>query len=643
MVLAGSSKDDGVNIPAVGLDPIDAVSVELLTECLLFPEIAPQIREALPRQKPVGELLQSGDAELVEKTRLAGVSLATGPGRVESGPNDVGPRLNENEGSEQSGDNWVMNDAIAAQFVQDVVVEAAEGLIEKIAGEVMNEEDMPNETSQSELPSVGFEEWAERVKVNLEEKSEILFFEEAKQEVALFFEKAYAKMGQEEYNGPAGDDLLHEAVGMLVKKLASIGLRLKDGEGIEVELLEPSNSQEKANKINGPEVSRRPRSGLGGPAPKAAEGVNIGEGMEENGGALPEAEVGDAIGAAVVDEAANSVRREEGEKEVIEEGTQDTGERVEGDEVALNNVVLHKNKSMPAVCGNGPMKEVETAVIKGPINTNQGSKQCVECDENGEAEKEEEGANENDKQGDSCSNDDGSEDESTQSVSYGTWAKKLKEKAGEDSVLLEVVEEARQEVENFFENALRDLGKEEYDEKTDELVKKANMVFVNKLMREGKEIGNRLKRDLGLMIRSASAAKNKDVQESEASSKKKERVIKNSNDWVGVVEEFMGQDKGFESKVKEALKDVNEYLWTVFDKEKNAYLEEKKVRAMRAAAIFLDIVKNSHVWGAENDLLGQILKANRELIGGRICFWAEREPKVESTQSDLIFDAEQTC
>nr|GMC56263.1 hypothetical protein Iba_chr01fCG5410 [Ipomoea batatas] len=70
-----------------------------------------------------------------------------------------------------------------------------------------------------------------------------------------------------------------------------------------------------------------------------------------------------------------------------------------------------------------------------------GSKQCAEGDVNGEAKKGEKGDNEKDKQGDSSSDDDG-KDESTQSVSYGTWAENLKKKAGEDSDLLEVVEEA---------------------------------------------------------------------------------------------------------------------------------------------------------------------------------------------------------
>nr|GMD77067.1 hypothetical protein Iba_chr13bCG16290 [Ipomoea batatas] len=205
--------------------------------------------------------------------------------------------------------------------------------------------------------------------------------------------------------------------------------------------------------------------------------------------------------------------------------------------------------------------------------------------------------------------------ESSQSMSFRTWAENLKNKAGEDSGLVKAIDEAKREVDYFFQLAFKELGKEIYEECTDGLVKKANEIFVSKLVREGKEIDSRLKKELGWIDKDSSATKKSESEgSSNASSKKKGRVIKTSNDWVGVAEEFMRQDKGFESKVEEALKAVNDYLWTVFDKEKNAYLEEKKIRAVRAAVIFLDIVKDSPVWGAENELLGRILKANQTLL-----------------------------
>nr|GMD89238.1 40S ribosomal protein S15a-1 [Ipomoea batatas] len=85
------------------------------------------------------------------------------------------------------------------------------------------------------------------------------------------------------------------------------------------------------------------------------------------------------------------------------------------------------------------------------------------------------------------------------------------------------------------------------------------------------------------------------------------RVFNNTMEWVKVVEEFMKEDKDFDQKVKEALKEVNTYLWTVYDKEKEEYIEEGINRAMRAAAIFLVKVKHCPSWGSENGLLGSLM------------------------------------
>nr|GMC71024.1 uncharacterized protein LOC109147873 [Ipomoea batatas] len=248
----------------------------------------------------------------------------------------------------------------------------------------------------------------------------------------------------------------------------------------------------------------------------------------------------------------------------------------------------------------------EVAIVEGEVNIEMRERKEKEvCEESGG--------------GDQTQEESSSEEvESTQSVSYGTWAENLKKKAGEDSDLIKVIEEAKQEVGRFFQLAFKELGKEIYDECSDEIVKKANEFFILKLEREGKEIGSRLKKELGWIEKDTPATKRNENGESDessnASSKRKGRVIKNSMDWVDIVKEFMEKDNEFERKVKEALKAVNDYLWTVFDKEKNAYLEDGKARAVRGAAIFLEIVKQSPAWGAENDLLGRILKPNQELI-----------------------------
>nr|GMC79994.1 replication protein A 70 kDa DNA-binding subunit B-like [Ipomoea batatas] len=114
-------------------------------------------------------------------------------------------------------------------------------------------------------------------------------------------------------------------------------------------------------------------------------------------------------------------------------------------------------------------------------------------------------------------------------------------------------------------------------------------------------------------------ARVKDVSEG---SEKGERGFKNTMEWVKVVEELMKKDKGFDQKVKEALKEVNTYLWTVYDKKKEEYVEEGRNRAMRAATIFLVKVKLCPSWNRENGMLGKYLKANIDAVGARICHWA---------------------
>nr|GLL20364.1 uncharacterized protein LOC109186882 [Ipomoea trifida] len=101
--------------------------------------------------------------------------------------------------------------------------------------------------------SIGFEEWVGRVKTSLENVDEILFFDEAKQEVALFFGKGYEKLGHQEYNGPAGEVLLREAVEMFSNKL-------RDDSGPVVEMLELS--QGKSENVEGPKMDKIVESGF---------------------------------------------------------------------------------------------------------------------------------------------------------------------------------------------------------------------------------------------------------------------------------------------------------------------------------------------------------------------------------------------
>nr|GMD93502.1 eyes absent homolog 4 [Ipomoea batatas] len=161
----------------------------------------------------------------------------------------------------------------------------------------------------------------------------------------------------------------------------------------------------------------------------------------------------------------NCRRMRNGEGGDEPENVNTTGENGEGEQLPIMVEVCQENRATPPVCGNVSMRIGEpNAPIAKEIEQAQG--ECAEIDVSGEAEKGEEGDDEDDKQGDSSSKDDGSKDESSQPKSYRFWAENLKKKAGEDSELLKV--------EGFFQNALRDLGKEVCDGRTEELVKKAN-------------------------------------------------------------------------------------------------------------------------------------------------------------------------
>nr|GME01784.1 hypothetical protein Iba_contig2837CG0010 [Ipomoea batatas] len=213
------------------------------------------------------------------------------------------------------------------------------------------------------------------------------------------------------------------------------------------------------------------------------------------------------------------------------------------------------------------------------------------------------------------------EEVSSQSISYNTWVEKLKQKVGRESGLLSLVEDARQEVESFFEGTLKELGRAGCEERAEELFHKANGIFLVKIAAMGLSV----ERSLSCALRGV-RDKAESVQESGGSSKgevrKRERVFKNTMDWVSMVEEYMKKDKLFEQKVKEALKEINAYLWTVYDKKKEEYVEEGRNRAMKAAAIFFVKVKQCPAWGSENGLLGRHLKANIDSVGARICHWA---------------------
>nr|GMC46811.1 hypothetical protein Iba_chr01aCG5550 [Ipomoea batatas] len=252
---------------------------------------------------------------------------------------------------------------------------------------------------------------------------------------------------------------------------------------------------------------------------------------------------------------------------------------------------------------------------------------------------------------------------SSQSVSYNTWVDNLKNKVGNNSVLLKLAEEAKLEVESFFDNALKELGRAEYDLKTDELVHKANGIFLRRMAARGnsEELGLRSElrgerdraddassmektlereesssREVRKNARSKTAGiegKGAQTQESQGSlvgkvdneKENKEGGIKSRADWMRLLFDCMKHDKGFAKLVMEALREINEYLWTVYDKGKKEYSESNEILAMKAATILMEKARFNVAKGKldPEEVLGRCLKANPKLLGYAVDYGIE--------------------
>nr|GMD68882.1 universal stress protein A-like protein [Ipomoea batatas] len=239
-----------------------------------------------------------------------------------------------------------------------------------------------------------------------------------------------------------------------------------------------------------------------------------------------------------------------------------------------------------------------------------GSKQCVKCDVNGEAMKGGEDANIHvikERVGDDVSKVAGvvnfSGNQQQEKGNFNTLCANMQQ----------MVIKARES-----EQCVKPKGKENGDMATGKFLTQFTKAMTA-LIQDSIEKKERKGKEGGAKSSVSAQARVKDVSEG---SSKGERVFKNTMDLVKVVEEFMKKDKVLDEKVKEALKEVNTYLWTVYDKEKEEYIEEGINRAMRAATIFLVKAKHCPSWGSENGLLGRYLKANIDSVGARICYWA---------------------
>nr|GMD70938.1 hypothetical protein Iba_chr12eCG11170 [Ipomoea batatas] len=185
------------------------------------------------------------------------------------------------------------------------------------------------------------------------------------------------------------------------------------------------------------------------------------------------------------------------------------------------------------------------------------------------------------------------------------------------------------------EQCVKPKGKENGDMATGKFLTQFTKAMTA-LIQDSIEKKERKGKEGGAKSSVSAQARVKDVSEG---SSKGERVFKNTMDFVKVVEEFMKKDKVLDEKVKEALKEVNTYLWTVYDKEKEEYIEEGINRAMRAATIFL--VKVAHgpngLAGATHPT-GGAHAANAAPIGGSGAGNAKSQPSgpIPTPQSQVV-------
>nr|GMD89234.1 hypothetical protein Iba_chr14cCG14840 [Ipomoea batatas] len=134
------------------------------------------------------------------------------------------------------------------------------------------------------------------------------------------------------------------------------------------------------------------------------------------------------------------------------------------------------------------------------------------------------------------------------SLSYNAWAKGMKEKWGPKREKL--IDEAKQEVLNYFEKAFKELGQSKYDEMEPQLLEEAGSIFVSKLKEaEPKE----------RVEQNAVKAK---VQEGEVCSsgsgnKKKEWEL---NEWALLLKEKWEQDEDLGDIIDESLREIRAYL-----------------------------------------------------------------------------------
>nr|GMD31099.1 TMV resistance protein N-like [Ipomoea batatas] len=135
---------------------------------------------------------------------------------------------------------------------------------------------------------------------------------------------------------------------------------------------------------------------------------------------------------------------------------------------------------------------------------------------------------------------------SNSSLSYNTWAKRMKEKWGPERGKL--IDEAKQEVLTYFEKAFKDLGQSKYDELEPQLLEGAGSIFESKL----KEAESNVEQ---------AAVKGK-VQEGEvcttgSGNRKKEWEL---HEWALLLKEKWIQDEDLGDIIESSLEEIRAYL-----------------------------------------------------------------------------------
>nr|GME14184.1 hypothetical protein Iba_scaffold15021.1CG0030 [Ipomoea batatas] len=191
---------------------------------------------------------------------------------------------------------------------------------------------------------------------------------------------------------------------------------------------------------------------------------------------------------------------------------------------------------------------------------------------------------------------------SSPSLSYNTWAKGMKGKWGPEREKL--IDEAKQEVMNYFENAFKDLGQSKYDEMEPQLLEEASSIFVSKLKEaESKE---RVEQEVKGKV--------------ESGNKKEEWEL---HEWALLLKEKWNQDEDLGDIIENSLGEIRAYLRN----NHGGWLEKFDAKAASEASSILKCMIEASSIGKKygpKSRLGWGLKCKHLSTGYFLCDWARK-------------------